>query len=141
MRISDWSSDVCSSDLFDQRFSECLGTIAVIGITGRTQQIDERPTCRLRRIVVRVAFACFEQCSPRLEPIAPVVLYDEAIVAPGDTVASVERSREGPTHQRFCKGHQGHAGENQKGGFAERKTVDVIVAHELLLEDGTLAVG
>src|SRR3546814_15275513 len=94
MRISDWSSDVCSSDLFDQRFSECLGTIAVIGITDRTQQIDERPTCRLRRIVVREAFACFEQCSPRLEPIAPVVLYDEALVAPGDAVASVERSRE-----------------------------------------------
>src|SRR3546814_16084819 len=77
--------------VFDQRFSECLGTIAVIGITGRTQQIDERPTCRLRRIVVREAFACFEQCSPRLEPIAPVVLYDEAIVAPGDTVRSEER--------------------------------------------------
>src|SRR3546814_2029019 len=43
MRISDWSSDVCSSDLLEKRRAALEGKVAVIKVGGATEtEIEEK---------------------------------------------------------------------------------------------------
>src|SRR3546814_2214185 len=55
MRISDWSSDVCSSDLAAAASAAALGKVDILvcsaGITGATAPVHEYPLDSWRRVI------------------------------------------------------------------------------------------
>src|SRR3546814_13525658 len=53
MRISDWSSDVCSSDLTGQPGLPNIGDLRQTGLPGGPNRFDEQETTRRMQIIVR----------------------------------------------------------------------------------------
>src|SRR3546814_7177408 len=47
MRISDWSSDVCSSDLYSSGHGETTGPSCGVGLAGQAQQSGKPPPRKL----------------------------------------------------------------------------------------------
>src|SRR3546814_2314619 len=71
MRISDWSSDVCSSDLFGK---DAIGRF--LDSLRRLRALDPRAKCVADRRVERRA--ALEQVE-RLDPLAPVAVPDQRV--------------------------------------------------------------
>src|SRR3546814_7036071 len=72
MRISDWSSDVCSSDLINQRLDQYVRA-AMLGHRNLLSKINSAPCCRAvekarRSEERRVGKECVSTCRSRWSP-------------------------------------------------------------------------
>src|SRR3546814_12199149 len=99
MRISDWSSDVCSSDLVPKVLEACRKGASEVSIA-RALHINYRTWCRVRTEDERVAAALAE--SRKLEEDELVTLLMDKARA-GDTTSILFEIGRASCRERVCQ--------------------------------------
>src|SRR3546814_10023247 len=93
MRISDWSSDVCSSDLFPARLHQIDPALRILALQGRDQGMDIRV---FRQTALQIVFAQGFGGGEQQSLHSPQMRSEERRV--GKECVSTCRSRWSPYH-------------------------------------------